>query len=194
MPRVVAVSRDAAHRFSKPVVEQITLVAGFGIEGDAHAGETVQHLSRKRVDPSAPNLRQVHVIHSELFEEVGEQGFTVAPGDMGENITTSGVDLLSLPEGTRLRLGADAVVELTGLRNPCHQIEKFQPGLLMQVVEKKASGLVRKAGVMGIVATGGSVKPGDAIVVVLPPEPHAPLVYRTPHVSDDAGGRRSADT
>jgi len=176
MARVVAVSRDAAHRFSKPVVEQITLVAGLGIEGDAHAGETVQHLSRKRVDPSAPNLRQVHLIHSELFEEVGEQGFSVAPGDMGENITTSGVDLLGLPTGTVLRLGADAAIEITGLRNPCSQINGFEPGLLKAVLGKDENGVVeRKGGVMSVVLTSGTVRAGDEIVVTLPPEPRTQL-------------------
>ncbi|TBN57133.1 MOSC domain-containing protein [Glaciihabitans arcticus] len=176
MPRVVAVSRDAAHRFSKPVVDQIVLVAGIGIEGDAHAGETVQHLSRKRVDPSAPNLRQVHVIHSELFEEVGEHGFTVAPGDMGENITTSGVDLLTLPTGTVLQFGDDASIEITGLRNPCSQINGFEPGLLKAVLGKDENGVVeRKGGVMSIVLSSGAVRAGDEITVMLPPEPRTPL-------------------
>ncbi|MBL8708445.1 MAG: MOSC domain-containing protein [Rhodospirillaceae bacterium] len=139
-------------------------------------GETVQHRSRVAKDPSQPNLRQVHLIHAELFDELGAKGFTVQPGEMGENITTRGLDLLSLPDATRLRLGAEAVVELTGLRNPCVQIDRFQKGLMQATLDRDPAGnLVRKAGVMAVVVTGGDVRPGDAIVVILPEGPHRAL-------------------
>jgi MOSC domain-containing protein YiiM len=173
---VAAVSRDDRHAFSKPVRESIRLVAGLGVEGDAHAGQSVQHLSRIARDPSAPNLRQVHLIHAELHDELGLRGYRVAPGDMGENVTTRGIDLLSLPAGTRLRLGQDAVVEVTGLRNPCVQLDGFQHGLMKAVLDRDEDGrLVRKAGVMAIVLVGGQVMAGDRIDVVYPPEPHMPL-------------------
>jgi len=173
---VVAVSRDDVHRFSKAAVEAITLVAGLGVAGDAHSGVTVQHRSRVARDPSQPNLRQVHLIHTELLDEVDEAGFTVPPGAMGENVTTAGVDLLGLPVGTRLLLGAEAVVEVTGLRNPCLQIEAYEPGLLKRMVGRDADGaVVRRAGVMSVVLHGGDVRPGDAIQVRLPAEPHLPL-------------------
>lgn len=168
--KVVAVCRDGEHRFSKAVSEAITLVAGIGVEGDAHAGVTVKHRSRVAVDPSQPNLRQVHLMHAELFEELGLAGFEVKPGEMGENVTTRGIDLLGLPQGAVLRLGAEAVVEVTGLRNPCAQIDKFQRGLLKQVARP-----VRKAGIMAIVRHGGRVGPGDQIRVELPAGPHLPL-------------------
>jgi MOSC domain-containing protein YiiM len=174
--RVVAVSRDTTHRFSKINQDSIRLLAGLGVEGDAHLGVTVQHLSRIAQDPTRPNLRQVHFIHSELFAELHAAGYEVAPGNLGENITTSGLDLLSLPAGTRLRLGAEAIVEITGLRNPCMQIDNFRSGLLKQVVGRDESGeIVRRAGVMGIVLTGGDIRPGDPIVAELPAGPHRPL-------------------
>jgi len=170
---VLAVSRSPTHSFSKPNVESIRLVAGLGVEGDAHAGETVRHRSRVAVDPTQPNLRQVHLIHAELFGELAAKGYSVAPGEMGENVTTRGIDLLALPAGARLHLGASAVVELTGLRNPCVQIDRFQKGLLAAVLDRDSQGqLVRKAGIMGIVLAGGEVRPGDPIAVMLPPEPH----------------------
>ncbi len=173
---VVAVCREAAHRFSKTPVAGITLVAGLGVEGDAHAGETVKHRSRVARDPSQPNLRQVHLIHAELLAELAAKGFAVAPGDLGENITTRGLDLLALPAGARLRIGA-AVIEVTGLRNPCHQLNLFQPGLMDALLDRDADGgLVRKAGVMGVVLAGGRIGPGDAIVVESPPAPLRPLV------------------
>src|SRR5262249_9083159 len=140
MPSVVSVSRSATHSFSKPVVDQITIVDGFGVEGDAHGGTTVKHRSRGRVDPTQPNLRQVHLIHSELFDELGAKGFTLRSGDLGENILTQGVPLLELPTDTLLKLGPDAVVRVTGLRNPCSQIEAFQEGLLKELVGKDADG------------------------------------------------------
>lgn len=151
-------------------------MAGLGVEGDAHSGRTVQHRSRVARDPTQPNLRQVHLIHAELHDALNAAGFCVSAGDMGENITTRGVDLLGLPAGTRLHLGASAVVEVTGLRNPCPQLDAFQPGLLAAVLGRDAEGaLIRKAGAMGIVLANGEVQPNDPIRVVLPPEPHEPL-------------------
>ena len=170
---MVGVSRDGRHRFSKRPEEAITLVAGLGVDGDAHFGATVQHLSRVRRDPTQPNLRQVHLIHRELFDEVTAD---VLPGQLGENITTEGVDLLGLPRGTRLRIGDQAVLELTGLRNPCVQIDRFRPGLLKEVVGTGDDGaVVRKAGVMAVVIEGGAVRPGDAIQVRLPDPPFEAL-------------------
>ncbi|MGW2368865.1 MOSC domain-containing protein [Streptomyces sp. NPDC001667] len=173
---VKAVCRSGEHEFGKSVRESIVLLEGLGVEGDAHLGVTVQHRSRVARDPGQPNLRQVHLIHEELFDEVGEAGFTVRAGELGENVTTRGIDLLGLPRGTRLRLGDRAVVEVTGLRNPCPQIEAFQKGLLKQVIGRDEHGaVVRKGGIMGIVLTGGEVRPGDSIRAELPPEPHLPL-------------------
>jgi len=173
---VTAVSRDARHAFSKPVRHSISLMVGYGVAGDVHAGRTVQHRSRVARDPSAPNLRQVHLIHAELHDELNLLGYRVSPGDMGENITTRGIDLLGLPTGTRLRLGVQAVVEVTGLRNPCAQLDGFRPGLMKAVLARDASGeLVRKAGVMAIVLVGGPVSPSDAIGVTYPDGPHEPL-------------------
>ena len=175
-PVVLAVSRSATHSFSKPTETAIRLLAGLGIEGDAHLGRTVQHRSRVARDPTEPNLRQVHLIHAGLFAELRAAGFAVAPGQMGENVTTRGVDLLGLAVGTRLRLGDEAVVEITGLRNPCRQIDDFRPGLMAAVLGRDTRGnLIRKAGVMAIVLAGGKVAPGDAIGIDLPPPPHRPL-------------------
>lgn len=174
--RVLAVHRSSSHSFSKFQEDGITLVEGLGVEGDAHAGTTVKHRSRVARDPSAPNLRQVHLLHAELFDELVDRDHAVFPGDMGENVTTRGIALLALPAGTRLRLGAEAEIELTGLRNPCSQIDRFQPGLMANVLDRDANGqLVRKAGVMGVVRRGGVVRPGDAIVVQLPETPRRPL-------------------
>lgn len=171
--RVVAVHADSAHRFSKNPTDSIELVEGLGVKGDAHFGATVQHLSRIKADPTQPNLRQVHLIQRELFDWLETRGFSVAPGDLGENITTTGMDLLSLPRGTQLHIGAETVVELTGLRNPCVQINDFQPGLLKELVSKDDDGnLVRRGGVMSVVLTGGTIRAGEEIAVVLPPEPH----------------------
>ena len=173
---VTAVSRSERHTFSKPIQERITLVAGLGIDGDAHEGALVKHRSRVRRDASQPNLRQVHLIHAELHDELKGAGFVVAAGQMGENVTTRGVDLLALPTATRLLLGAEAVVEVTGLRNPCTQLDDFQPGLMKAVLGRDEHGaVVRKAGVMGIVLAGGVVRPGDAIRVELPSPPHRAL-------------------
>jgi len=177
MPGVVtAVSRSTAHTFSKHNCACIRLLAGLGVEGDAHVGETVQHRSRVARDPRQPNLRQVHLIHAELHDELHSRGFIVSAGDMGENITTRGIDLLGLPAGTRLYLGDMAVIEITGLRNPCTQLDNFQPGLMAAVLEHDEQGnLIRKAGVMGIVLVGGNVQPDDSIRVELPAAPHQPL-------------------
>ncbi|GAA1425209.1 MOSC domain-containing protein [Streptomyces thermospinosisporus] len=173
---VTAVSSNGEYSFTKPNRESITLLAGLGVEGDVHAGTTVKHRSRIAQDPTQPNLRQVHLIHEELFAEVSRAGFEVRPGDLGENITTRGIDLLALPTGTLLHIGAEAVVEVTGLRNPCVQIDAFQEGLLKQVVGRDEEGnLVRKAGIMSVVRRGGVVRPGDTITVKLPAEPHRPL-------------------
>ncbi len=173
---VTAVSLSGVHGFSKPNAEAVRLLAGLGVEGDTHLGVTVQHRSRVAKDPTQPNLRQVHLIHAELHQRLERDGFAVAPGELGENITTSGVDLLGLPRGTRLRLGAEAVVEVTGLRNPCQQINGFATGLLKQVLGRDADGeLVREAGIMGIVLVGGEVRPGDPVEVELPALPHLRL-------------------
>ena len=175
-PVVVAVCRDSEHRFSKLLAGEITLLAGLGVEGDAHAGVTVRHRSRVAVDPTQPNLRQVHLIHAELYDELREQGFDVEPGQMGENITTRGLDLLALPRGAELGLGGEAVVEVTGLRNPCNQIDGFRPGLLKAVLDRDEHGdLVRRAGIMGVVVHGGRVRAGNRIRVALPEQPHIPL-------------------
>ena len=176
MGSVIAVSSRIGHHFSKTPSLSIRLLKGLGVAGDAHMGETVKHRSRVRKDPTQPNLRQVHLMHTELFDELHARGFVVRSGELGENVTTSGIDLLALPAGTRLRLGASAVVEITGLRNPCIQIDHFQQGLMAATLDKDANGnLVRKAGVMSIVIADGDVRPGDAIRVEMPAEPHRPL-------------------
>ena len=173
---VEAVSRSASHGPVKENEEAIRLIAGLGVEGDVHAGEKVQHLSRVRRDVTQPNLRQVHLIHAELHEELAAQGMEVGPGAMGENVTTRGVDLLGLPQGARLRLGSEAVVEVKGLRNPCAQLDKIAPGLMKATLDRDENGdLVHKAGVMGVVLEGGEVRPGDPIEVELPTEPHVRL-------------------
>jgi MOSC domain-containing protein YiiM len=173
---VIAVSRSPGHTLSKPKEGSIWLLEGLGVEGDAHMGVTVKHRSRVAKDPTAPNLRQVHLIHAELHDELESAGFRLSPGIMGENVTTRGVDLLGLPTGTRLRLGAAAVVEITGLRNPCAQLDKIQPGLMEATLDRDPDGnLIRKAGVMGIVLAGGEIGPGDPIEVELPVEPRRKL-------------------
>ncbi|HEX3885638.1 MAG TPA: MOSC domain-containing protein [Stellaceae bacterium] len=173
---VTAVSRSGTHTMSKPREGSITLREGLGVDGDAHLGVTVKHRSRVAKDPTVPNLRQVHLIHAELHDELRAAGLELAPGEMGENVTTRGVDLLGLPTGARLRLGAAAVVEVTGLRNPCHQLNGLRPGLMAATLDRDAEGnLVRKAGIMGIVIVGGEIRPGDAIAVELPPSPHTKL-------------------
>jgi MOSC domain-containing protein YiiM len=167
---VLAVAAAAAHGFSKPNLARIRLLAGLGVEGDAHCGVTVKHRSRVAKDPTQPNLRQLHLMHAELFEELAAAGHRVAPGDIGENITTRGLDLLALPRGARLHIGATAIAEVTGLRNPCWQIDAFQKGLMGAVLGRDAEGgVIRKTGVMAIVIADGDVAPGDEIRVVLPP-------------------------
>jgi MOSC domain-containing protein YiiM len=176
VPTVVSVSRDTAHRFSKPTVPTISLVEGWGVEGDVHAGPTVQHRYLKKKDPTAPNLTQVHLLGSELFADLAGQGFDVTAGELGENITTAGIDLITLPEGARLHLGATAVVEITGLRSPCTLINRFQQGLMKACISRDGDGtVISKAGVMGIVLRGGPVSPADPIRVELPPGEHVPL-------------------
>jgi MOSC domain-containing protein YiiM len=173
---VTAVSRSPTHSFTKPNAYSIRLVAGLGVEGDAHQGVTVKHRSRLERFGHLPNLRQVHLMHAELFDELRGTGFAVAAGQMGENVTTEGVDLLGLPTGARLHLGPDAVVEVTGLRNPCRQLDKLQPGLMAATLARDPEGnLIRKAGIMGIVLEGGEVREGDPIRVELPPPPHQKL-------------------
>ena len=165
-PTIAHLSRDSAHRFSKQPAESLTLLAGLGVEGDAHAGRLVQHLSRMAKNPNTPNLRQVHLIHAELLEELADKGFTVAPGQLGENVLTRGIDLLGLSGGTRLRLGPDALIEVTGLRNPCKQIDGLAKGLMAATLDQAPDGsLIRKCGVMATVVSGGEVRVGDAIVL-----------------------------
>lgn len=172
-PRVTHVASRPGHSFSKTLQDAVTLVAGLGVEGDGHAGATVQHRSRVARDPTQPNLRQVHLIPGELHDELNAAGFAVGPADLGENITTRGIDLIALSAGTRLHLGQGAEIEVTGLRNPCVQLDRFRPGLMAACLGRDAEGrLVRKAGVMGVVLAGGQVRPGDAIRV------EAPAVFR----------------
>lgn len=174
--QVLAVAMDGSHRFSKQIVPEITIVAGLGVDGDAHKGVTVKHRSRVKADPTQPNLRQVHLIHSELFDEVAEQGFRVGPADLGENITTKGIDLLGLPRGAHLKVGEEVVLEVTGLRNPCAQIDNWQKGLLSAVLDRGPNGvLIRKSGIMSVVLRGGRVRADDRIVVELPEPPFLPL-------------------
>ncbi len=172
-PHVTHVARRPGHSFSKTLQDAVLLVAGLGVDGDGHAGATVQHRSRVARDPTQPNLRQVHLIPGELHDELNSAGFDVAPGDLGENITTRGVHLIGLSTGTRLHLGQACVIEVTGLRNPCVQLDQFRPGLMAACLGRDAAGgLVRKAGVMGIVERGGEVRPGDFITV------QAPAIFR----------------
>lgn len=174
--RVVSLSRHPRHGFSKTVERSVRLIEGEGVQGDAHAGTTVKHRSRVARDPSQPNLRQVHLLQSEVLADLNARGFPIAPGALGENLTTHGIDLLALPSGTRLHLGDSAVVEVTGLRNPCRQIEDFHAGLLAAVIEKDAAGhVIRKTGVMAIVLAGGVLHEGDPIRVELPAAPHRRL-------------------
>ena len=174
---VVSVSQHPSHLFSKRQVAQIVLLEGVGVEGDAHAGATVQHRSRVARDPSQPNLRQVHLIHAELFDELAGQGFAVGSADLGENICTRGLALLDLPRGTELQLGDAAVIRITGLRNPCVQLDQFQAGLTAALLGRAPDGsLVRKAGVMAVVLRGGLVQAGDTIRITWPTQPHQRLV------------------
>ncbi|CAN5400567.1 MOSC domain-containing protein [soil metagenome] len=172
MSVVTNVARDAAHRFSKTPVAEIELVAGLGVASDAHRGATVQHRSRVAKDPRQPNLRQVHLLHAELLDELAAKGFAVGPGDIGENVTLRGIDLLALPTGARLAIGDAAEVEVTGLRNPCVQLAGFAPGMMRALLDRAEDGsLIRKAGVMAVVIRGGAVKAGDPVRVVMPERP-----------------------
>jgi MOSC domain-containing protein YiiM len=174
--RIESVHASPSHTLRKPGRPSIRLLEGLGVEGDAHQGRTVQHRSRVRRDPSQPNLRQVHLVAAELHEELGARGLPVRPGEMGENVTTRGVDLLALPAGARLRLGPEAVVEVTGLRTPCRQLERIQPGLMAAVLDRDDTGaLVRRAGIMAVVVNAGEVRPDDAVSVELPAPPHSKL-------------------
>lgn len=176
IPKVKAVQLSPTHTFSKYSAPVITLLKGLGVKGDAHCGKQMKHRSRLKQKPVPPNLRQVHLMHVELFDELKEKGFEVTPGLIGENITTSGLDLLGLPRGTKLHLGDSAVVEITGLRNPCNQLNDLQEGLLSAVLDRDEEGnLIRKAGIMGVVLKGGDIKPGDAIRIELPEEPFLKL-------------------
>lgn len=176
-PRVVAVSRSATHSMTKPTQPEIRLLAGLGVDGDTHAGVSVQHRARVARNPDQPNLRQVHLIHEELFAELLPKGFAMDAGVMGENVTTRDLDLLGLPTGTRLRLGDEALIEITGLRNPCALLDDIQPGLMKATLDRDEEGnLIRKAGIMAVVLTSGVVHPNDPIEVILPEEPHTPLV------------------
>ena len=169
---VKSVSKSGEHTFSKFNCDKIQLLKGLGVEGDAHMGKKVKHRSRVAKDPTQPNLRQVHLIHSELFDELSEKGFKVRDGEMGENITTSGIDLLNLPQGTKLRIGKSVQIEVTGLRNPCKQLDTLQVGLMKALLDKAEDGsLIRKAGIMGIVLEGGEINGGDEIIVEFPPSP-----------------------
>lgn len=176
MSVVHAASKSDKHEFSKRPTESIFLIEGEGVEGDTHRGVTVKHRSRVRIDPTQPNLRQVHLIHLELIRELQQQGFNVGPATMGENITTSGLDILSLPTDTILHIGPEAIIKITGLRNPCVQLDHYQKGLTAAVLDRDERGnLIRKAGIMAIVLKSGLVRKGDTITVHLPPEPHRPL-------------------
>lgn len=174
-PSVLAVARASEHRFSKSPADAIEVVAGLGVAGDAHAGKKVQHLSRVRANPEQPNLRQVHLIHAELFDELRGSGFAIEPGNLGENITTRAIDLLELSRDTILKIGPSVVLRVTGLRNPCCQINDFAPGLLKHVAIKTDQGIVRKAGIMTVAVSSGRIRPGDDIVVVVPNGPHIAL-------------------
>lgn len=173
---VVSVSRNEKHTFTKTIATEINLQKGLGVEGDAHCGKTVQHRSIVAVDPGRSNLRQVHLVQEELFKDLEKLGFIIKPGDIGENVTTSGVDLLSLPRGTILKIGETVKLEITGLRNPCSQLDEFKEGLMKAVLERGTDGsIIRKSGVMAIVLEGGKIIPGDQILVDLPPMPHEKL-------------------
>jgi len=176
MKKVKSVSKSLSHTFSKKVVEQIKLIKGLGVEGDAHMGETVKHRSRVARDPTQPNLRQVHLIHSELFEELAKKGFFVKEGEMGENITTEGIDLLNLPKDTILKIGAESEIMVTGLRNPCNQLDSIKTGLMKAVLDNDENGnVIRKCGIMGVVIKSGIVKIGDTIEIIFPQKPFEKL-------------------
>ena len=176
MPKIVSLSKSAQHSFSKTTCKSLTLIEGEGVEDDAHRGTLVKHRSRVKASPTAPNLRQVHLIHYELIAQLQKSGFDIQAATMGENITTEGIDLLSLPRGTQLEIGENALIQITGLRNPCKQLDNFASGLLAAVLDRAQDGsLIRKAGIMAVVESGGEVVIGDIITVQLPAEPHQNL-------------------
>ncbi len=176
LPEILSTSARKGHGVGKTVLSEITLIAGQGVEGDAHCGEKVKHRSRARYNPSLPNLRQVHLIHGELLDELAGKGFAIAPGELGENILTGGIDLLSLPTGSILSFPSGATVEITGLRNPCIQLERHKTGLMHALLDHAADGsLIRKGGIMGIVLTGGVVRAGDGVVITDPEGAFRPL-------------------
>ena len=173
---VIALHRSAVHNFSKQPETSLNLLQGLGIEGDAHMGATVKHLSRVAADPNQPNLRQVHLLHAEMIDEICGKGFSIKPGDVGENITTHGIDLINLPRHTRLHVGSSVILSVTGLRNPCAQLDNFQAGLTQAFLGKTSDGkLIRKSGVMAIVLEGGAIHQGDEIRVEMPSQPHLAL-------------------
>jgi MOSC domain-containing protein YiiM len=174
--RVVAVCAETRHGFSKRVVEQIELIEGHGVRSDAHGGATVQHIFDRRRDASKPNLRQVHLLEAELFDELEQVGFNIAPGDLGENIVISGLALDALPRGALLHVGNNAILCVTGLREPCVKIDRFRPGLRAAVTERREGvGRVVRRAVMGVVTRGGVVMSGDCICIATPSEPHEAL-------------------
>ena len=141
------------------------------MEGDAHAGPFVRHRHLARRHPKMPNLRQVHLIPSELFQALRADGYELRPGDLGENILTAGLDLEALPLGTILKLGAEAAIELTGLRTPCVLIDRFKPGLKRRMLVEEYGRPRFRCGVMAVVRSSGRISTGDAIAVRLPSEP-----------------------
>jgi MOSC domain-containing protein YiiM len=176
LPQIVSVSARNGHGLGKTVCDLITLIAGEGVEGDAHRGVTVKHRSRVAKDPTQPNVRQVHLIHAELLDEVASKGLAVKPGELGENILTRGIDLLGLTTGTRLHIGPDCVVQITGLRNPCKQLNGHSDGLMEALLDRAGDGvLIRKGGVMGVVIAGGAVRAGDDVKIVTPDGPFRAL-------------------
>jgi MOSC domain-containing protein YiiM len=169
---VVAVHRKEEYGVFKEIQESVHLVKGFGVQGDAHMGTLVQHRYNKKQNPNQPNLRQVHLIQAELFDDLKELGLIVKPGEMGENITTRNIDIINLPLDTKLHLGDSAILQLTGLREPCGQLNTVQKGLKNAVLDESGKSRV---GVMSVVLRGGAVKADDLIRVELPSEPHQDL-------------------
>jgi len=172
---VMSVNQAARHDVRKTPVAALHLRSGLGADGDAHYGATVQHRYDRRRDPSRLNLRQVHLIGAELLEELGRAGYRIAPGDLGENITTADIDLASLPAATRLHIGSSAVLELTGLREPCVLLDRIAPGLRLAACGERSGETILRHGAMAIVVAGGEVRAGDAIEISLPPSPHRPM-------------------
>ena len=172
---VAAVHRSDEHTFSKATCESIELVAGLGVNGDAHQGAKVKHRSRVAANPDQPNLRQIHLVMSELLDEVNSAGHNVVAGQLGESITTTGIDLISLPVGSMLRIGDTALVALTGLRNPCPQIKSVGDGLMKMMFiddqDNPEGPKIGRTGVMGVVIAGGIVAADDGIKIRFPAGP-----------------------